>query len=125
MRKLPGSQDGLCGNFNCDPDDDAMAALEKRGLAAAIDPAESLFKFAVGPRPPANVMTPVKHPVSTSDIMDNCPATVKAQASKLCAALEGAEKRACIVDACAAKDVSVVKASVAAGALEQDVSRKN
>jgi len=46
-RKIAGSQDGLCGNFNCNQEDDSMDALRVRGLAGPLPMARSLF-----PEPP-------------------------------------------------------------------------
>lgn len=42
-KKVPTGQDGYCGNFNCDKDDDSLDALRSRGVADPVARAESLF----------------------------------------------------------------------------------
>lgn len=43
MRRLHGGQDGYCGNFNCEVDDDEPEALRQRGLGDEIPEEQSLF----------------------------------------------------------------------------------
>mmetsp|Transcript_62411 Transcript_62411/g.145251 ORF Transcript_62411/g.145251 Transcript_62411/m.145251 type:complete len:939 (+) Transcript_62411:39-2855(+) len=94
-RKVPGEQDGYCGNFNCNKEDDNLEALRKRGMAEPIPAGESLFKY--GKKPPAWVMTKVAVPS-----IKDCDPRVKAKAVRRCKGLPNGEEKACIFDACAA-----------------------
>mmetsp|Transcript_147206 Transcript_147206/g.472802 ORF Transcript_147206/g.472802 Transcript_147206/m.472802 type:complete len:1055 (-) Transcript_147206:119-3283(-) len=46
-RKIQGGQEGYCGNFNCNPDDDLLEQLQAKGLAGPVPLNESVF-----PEPP-------------------------------------------------------------------------
>eukprot|EP00418_Pyrodinium_bahamense_P059511 CAMPEP_0179186740 /NCGR_PEP_ID=MMETSP0796-20121207/92632_1 /TAXON_ID=73915 /ORGANISM="Pyrodinium bahamense, Strain pbaha01" /LENGTH=685 /DNA_ID=CAMNT_0020890753 /DNA_START=81 /DNA_END=2136 /DNA_ORIENTATION=+ len=94
MPKLPGQQDGWCGNFNCAGEDDGVESLEARSVAGEVPAGESLFKD--GPAPPAWVMTKVAPPS-----LKDCKPEVKAAAEAQCAGLTKGEKEACIFDKCA------------------------
>jgi len=93
-RKVQGGQDGLCGNFNCNQDDDSLEALKQRGMAATMAPAESLFRFAAAA--PAWMMKRVAPPS-----LRECDPSVRAKAEKLCNGLPDGGEAACIFDACA------------------------
>jgi len=93
--KLQGEQDGWCGNFNCDQDDDSIEGLRARGVLSQVPAADSLFNGS--PDPPAWVMKKVEPPS-----LKECPATIKAAAEEQCANLPNGEKESCVFDACAA-----------------------
>lgn len=97
MRKLPGDVDGYCGNFNCNADDDTMAALEMRGLAAPL--AVSSFTL----KPPAATQAASGAPAPT--INDCAPALLKS-AQNACAGMEAALAQSCIYDVCASGSAS-------------------
>jgi len=93
-RKISGGQDGLCGNFNCNQEDDSLEALERRGMAATVDPGQSLFRLAAAA--PAWMMKRVAPPS-----LQDCDPNVRAEAVKRCAGLPAGGEEACIFDACA------------------------
>jgi len=99
-KKLDGYQDGYCGNFNCDQDDDALGALQSRGMASPISAAESIF--AQGEAAPAWSMQKVVSPT-----LEDCDPKLKAKAEKQCRGLPNGEEEACIFDACATNSTEV------------------
>jgi len=102
-KKLTGQQDGYCGNFNCNQDDDTMEEIKKRGLADPIPEQESLFRS--GLKAPKASMTRTG-PVPS---LKNCKPDLKKKAEKACTGLPPAETDACVFDVCAAQ--STVMAS--------------
>jgi len=107
-RKVHGKQDGYCGNFNCDKNDDSLESLRKRGMMDPIPAEQSLFQHSS--RPPAWVMKKVATPS-----MKDCDPTVKARAVRKCRGLPNGEEAACIFDACVANRSAV--ADVEAGVM--------
>jgi len=93
-RKIEGGQDGLCGNFNCNQEDDSLEALERRGMAANVAPGQSLFRVAA--TTPAWMMKRVAPPS-----LQECDPSVRAEAVKRCKGLPDGGEEACIFDACA------------------------
>jgi len=93
-RKIEGGQDGLCGNFNCNQEDDSLEALERRGMAATVAPGQSLFRLAAAA--PAWMM---KHVAPPS--LQECDPIVRAEAVKRCKWVTDGSEEACIFDACA------------------------
>jgi len=92
MRRIPG-QDGLCGNFNCDWNDDSQASLKSKGLLYPIATAQSLF--------PSILDSPQGWDTATGpspdEIMDMCPQSVKQNAG--CSGTPS-EMESCLFDAC-------------------------
>lgn len=86
------NQDGQCGNFNGDPEDDSRAALKQRlgSSSAWVADEDLLFKER----------TPV---VKTADpSIDDCAADKMPLAEKLCgkASWNGIPEKECIIDVC-------------------------
>lgn len=95
MRKVKGKQDGYCGNFNCDPEDDTLPELEKRQYKGPCEAEDSLFRSA--PEGPRNQ----SHAKGLIPSLENCDPDVLKQAKVNCASA-GRMKNACILDTCAA-----------------------
>jgi hypothetical protein len=115
-KKAPGTQDGYCGNFNCEPDDDAVEELKSRGLGAPIDQKVSLFASSGSKLgPPAS---PATAPV---DALDSCDPKVKTDAEEKCKGLEEFQRKDCVFDACAAGDTAAAVSDAAVGALAKEV----
>jgi len=114
-RKLPGQQDGFCGNFNCDPDDDITPALRARGIGEAVANSESVFSEAA----PGVAAAEVKNvaPIDPA----SCNPALLPQAKEKCASLAEAERNACVIDVCEAGSTEVAALEVATGKLEQSV----
>jgi len=93
-RKIKGGQDGLCGNFNCNQEDDSLQELARRGMANTVAPGQNLFRLA--PAGPA-WMTKQVAPPSLQD----CDPSVRAEAAKRCKGTPDGGEEACIFDACA------------------------
>jgi hypothetical protein len=99
MVQQPDGQDGHCGNFNGDPDDDTLELIGKR--AGAPVPAEaSLF-------PPRNESGSVSPAPEKNATLADCPSETKVKAQSLCrVAFSGTTDRAqeqvaaCIFDVC-------------------------
>jgi len=104
-RKVPGSQDGYCGNFNCIKDDDSLEALRQRGMADTIPEGESLFRY--GKKAPAWVMKKVATPS-----LEDCDPAVRAKATVACKGLPNGEAEACVFDACAANRTEVAREDI-------------
>lgn len=87
MRRVPG-QSGLCGNFNCNQEDDEVNIMgEFEASPSAFPPQLSSpagWRIRTGPSP--------------DEVMATCPDHVKQSAG--CGDLAEAEKRSCIFDAC-------------------------
>jgi len=95
--KVPGGQDGLCGNFNCNQDDDGVDALKQRGMADPIPAGQSLFAHAAAAAP-AWVMKRVAPPS-----LEECDPGVRSEAVRRCRGLANGGEEACIFDACATR----------------------
>mmetsp|Transcript_45663 Transcript_45663/g.141549 ORF Transcript_45663/g.141549 Transcript_45663/m.141549 type:complete len:676 (+) Transcript_45663:113-2140(+) len=119
-KKRPGDQDGFCGNFNCDQDDDSKDALWKRGWFRPLPENESIFARSPAPPPDRKKKQPTKSP------LDNCDPTLKQKALQACASLPKQDQEACVFDACAAGAVDVAAADLATIAADQasDVQQK-
>jgi len=87
MPKQP-NQDGHCGNFNGDPEDDKRLAIRARVGTTGVDPSVLLF----------NTKTPVVQ-ADRPDI-NNCPEDRADQAKSACQAKGAQEMAACMVDVC-------------------------
>jgi len=92
MRRLPDQQ-GFCGNFNCDWNDDNAANLKAQGLYSPIPQAQTLFPPSLSS--PRGWDTP-KGP-SPAEIMAACPGSVKQSAG--CPGTL-TEQESCLFDAC-------------------------
>lgn len=101
-KKLEGHQDGYCGNFNCNQGDDALGALQSRGMASPISADESIF--TKGQAAPAWSMKKVVSPT-----LKDCDPKLKAKAEKQCRGLPNGEEEACIFDACASNSTELSK----------------
>merc|ERR1712204_1976 len=87
MPKQP-NQDGHCGNFNGDPEDDKRLAIRARVGTTGVDPSVLLF----------NTKTPVVQ-ADRPDI-NNCPEDRADQAKSVCQSKGAQELAACMVDVC-------------------------
>mmetsp|Transcript_243 Transcript_243/g.542 ORF Transcript_243/g.542 Transcript_243/m.542 type:complete len:697 (-) Transcript_243:102-2192(-) len=105
-KKLPVAQDGYCGNFNCDPADDVITALTKRGLGGTLPPEDSLF----APLTATQFQMAVSGKIPSAA---DCNATMLAQAKTACHALAEPHKSDCLFDVCAAGTTAVVADSIA------------
>jgi len=112
MKKLPGEQDGYCGNFNCVQLDETVHELAKRGHADQIPVASSLFRDAPTQAP---WMLTDKGPAPK---LEDCPEDLKEKAAIACQNSRTGEKEACMYDVCAAKDTAVAKEDIEAGHVE-------
>jgi len=92
MRKLP-DQDGFCGNFNCDWNDDTVASLKAKGLYDPVAPAATLFPPGLDSPPGWDT----RQGPSPKEIMAQCPEEVKQTAG--CFGTP-AEQESCLFDAC-------------------------
>jgi len=118
--KAPGSQDGYCGNFNCNQDDDSKEALADRGLAASIPHKLSLFHDSGGQIPRHMLLgegEPAHNPVN------DCDPSLKSQAEEQCRILHESEwqRFACVYDACARKEVSGARRDIALDAWQEEL----
>jgi len=82
------NQDGHCGNFNGNPEDDRRLLIRSRVGSTGVDPSVLLF----------NTKTPVVQ-ADRPDI-NNCPEDRAAQAKAACQAKGATELPACMVDVC-------------------------
>jgi len=114
-RKMAGPQDGYCGNFNCEKEDDSLEQLKARGMAQPMPAAESLFKY--GRPAPKWVMTKVDRPS-----LKDCDPVIRAQAVEECKGLPNGEDEACIFDACATNKTEVATEDAGLLALPFDCS---
>lgn len=101
-KKLEGRQDGYCGNFNCDQGDDALGALQSRGMASPISADESIFTQDQDQAAPAWSMKKVVSPT-----LRDCDPKLKDKAEKQCRGLPNGEEEACIFDACASNSTEL------------------
>merc|ERR1740123_1347935 len=90
-------QDGWCGNFNCDAEDDYVPKLKERGVAQGIQGPDSLFASA-----PADVPHQTVKPDHCPKTLNDCPAAVVAQAKTKCAGEPAGTKDGCELDFCLA-----------------------
>jgi len=118
-RKLEFAQDGYCGNFNCDPNDDSAEELGRRSLAGKLSKTDSVFRFGSGKTPPS-YQTDATGKVHGSK---DCPKEIMKKAYHECSMREIAEQEACIFDVCAARDPSVATAENEIAALDEEVER--
>jgi len=102
-KKLPGEQDGYCGNFNCNKDDDTLEGIRKRGMADPIPTEESLFRS--GLKAPKWSMKVTGHTPS----LEHCDPALKNKAIKECRGLPPSETEACVFDACTAKSAVMAR----------------
>mmetsp|Transcript_101162 Transcript_101162/g.200935 ORF Transcript_101162/g.200935 Transcript_101162/m.200935 type:complete len:684 (+) Transcript_101162:44-2095(+) len=112
--KVPGGQDGLCGNFNCNQNDDDLDSLQQRGVADPIPAGQSLFAHAAAAAP-AWVMKRVAPPS-----LEECDPSVRAEAVKRCRGLADGGAEACIFDACATHVGAGPPATVPVRAIQMD-----
>lgn len=120
-RKTEGLQDGYCGNFNCNPDDDGgPTSLLASKLGTPLAP-KSLFRF--GSRTPLpEYMTNASGRVHT---VSDCPPQLLSEASKRCGVIrDDAEQAACIFDVCAARDANVAGREAALAGLALEVQHE-
>jgi len=82
------NQDGHCGNFNGNPEDDKRLMIRSRVGSTGVDPSQLLF----------NTKTPVVQ-ANRPDI-NNCPEDRAQQARAACQAKGATEMNACMVDVC-------------------------
>jgi hypothetical protein len=101
MQKLDG-MDGLCGNFNCNQEDDLLNWLEKRGMSSPIPDTQSLFRGL--PTPP-DWVTEQREDFDVSE----CDPAVRYRAEKDCLKVNHGERMACIYDACAEDRAAAVE----------------
>jgi len=90
MAPRKGGQDGTCGNFNGNADDDSVAAIQARG-AYRVAPNELLFHTATPAKPMPDV---------------HCPPGKKAAARATCLKERPEVKEGPLLDACI-KDVCI------------------
>jgi hypothetical protein len=119
MQKLEYAMDGLCGNFNCDPDDDDAAALKTRSVVDALSWSDSNFKKS-------GTLHEKKFEKGTvdEDVLTDCDHDLLEKGREACGANNGvddAQAKACLVDVCTAKDVSVATLDVETVGVEQEV----
>lgn len=93
MRALPGGQDGWCGNFNCDAEDDTLVKLTERVMQGDLG-VDSLFAKA------AEAPYYQTHPAGPVPSLESCDPAVLLEAEKICAN-EGRMKNSCMLDECA------------------------
>mmetsp|Transcript_6345 Transcript_6345/g.18139 ORF Transcript_6345/g.18139 Transcript_6345/m.18139 type:complete len:863 (-) Transcript_6345:310-2898(-) len=107
-KKVPGQQDGLCGNFDCNQDDDSED-LARRGLSEPLAVADSMF---AGNAPQPLGVVPRK-----ADVLAACDPQVRGAAESTCSRLPEWQRDGCIFDACARNDEKQIPQDVALGAL--------
>merc|ERR1740123_2187078 len=90
------SQDGLCGNFNCNQQDDSMQALILRGMADPIPEEQSHFRKT--PSPPKWVLRQRGQAPS----LESCDPEVRRRAENDCGTLPEEKRDECIIAACTA-----------------------
>merc|ERR1712203_648482 len=126
MVQQPGGQDGHCGNFNGDPDDDTEELIDERGEAPVL-PELSLL-------PPLDETGTAAVTVDKGISLSDCQADKRAKAEVLCKAAFAAQDMpsqqimdACIFDVCfggeafAGADAAAEHASTHESALTPDV----
>jgi len=112
MRPLPGGQDGHCGNFNGEADDDTEQLVTGRSAGSSISEEESLFSL------PATTLPSMQ----TTLTLDDCAEDRKVEAIRLCREVENQAtlsvdmdlfEDSCIFDVCFA-DISFASEDLAA-----------
>merc|ERR1719401_1567881 len=98
MVQQPGGQDGHCGNFNGNPNDDTKELIDERAGAPVLVEASL---FPPGSESGSKAATPDRDAISLAD----CPSATSTKARKLCEAAFGAmvakdQVEACIFDVC-------------------------
>jgi len=119
MQKLEFPMDGLCGNFDCNPDDEDLAALVSRGLGGALSWQDSNFHFATGTFHEKDFVKGS----GNEDVLANCDQDLLAKGREACGAGKGvddAQAKACLFDVCEAKSVDVAAIDVETVSIEQD-----
>merc|ERR1719393_898168 len=94
MRKLPNGQDGFCGNFNCEPDDDHLIHLRERSMSEELGHMSLFHKHGVGMAPHYQT-----HPAGPVPSLKTCAPEILREAEMLCA--NDRQKHSCMLDECA------------------------
>jgi len=122
-KKLPGGQDGYCGNFNCDAEDDVAEALQSRRVADKVGQSLSLF--------PEKLAAPSVQlrPHGGRPGLEDCSEDRKKRYRALCrkhgdgshSEMAQAVEDACVVDCCSSSDSceKIAVADMPMGELEQ------
>jgi len=120
MQKLEYAMDGLCGNFNCDPDDEDHKALAARSMISALTWGESNFEKADGTFSEKEF----KKGTVDEEVLTKCDPDLLAKGREACGTGKGvddAQAKACLVDVCEAKSVDVATMDVETVSIEQEV----
>jgi len=122
MQKLEYPMDGLCGNFNCDPDDEDEAALSSRGESAALEWQESNFQLSEGT---FHEKVYAKGEAA-EEVLQNCDPELLKSGRDACGFKQGSgvdevNANACLVDVCMAGNVDVAQMDVETVEVEQEV----
>mmetsp|Transcript_124881 Transcript_124881/g.278812 ORF Transcript_124881/g.278812 Transcript_124881/m.278812 type:complete len:846 (+) Transcript_124881:122-2659(+) len=114
-KKLPVPQDGFCGNFNCDGDDDTFRALHDRGMHHKVPKEKSIFDVRL--KATKFQMTETGKVPTT----ENCEISLLNKAKASCSKLPEPHKTDCIFDVCASGDTKVASESLAIEEVDEQV----
>jgi hypothetical protein len=118
MSRLPGKQDGLCGNFNCNGDDDHVEQLRARGYMDALTQQESTFALQADVKPAV-----IQQGSVPEDLLERCDKALLDQGKVACGKkhLHDALVTACLIDVCMANSLSVAALDDALGNVEEQI----
>jgi hypothetical protein len=123
MQKLEYAMDGLCGNFNCDTDDDDAAALADRSMVGALSWSESNFEKADG----TFHERAFKKGIGEEDmieVLQNCDPDLKKKGEEACGkgnGVDDVQAQACLFDVCESGSLDVAAMEVETVSVEQEV----
>jgi hypothetical protein len=120
MQKLECAMDGLCGNFNCDPDDENQAALAARSQTTVLTWQNSNFELSEGTFHEKEF----EKGTVDEDVLTNCDPDLLTQGREACGTGNGVDDiqaKACLVDVCEAKSVDVALMDKETVAIEEEV----
>jgi len=119
MQKLEYPMDGLCGNFNCDPDDEDAAALAVRSQTTVLSWQDSNFRLSDG----TFSEKAFQRGAVDDDVLANCDPDLLAQGREACSksGVDDAQAQACLLDVCEAKSVDVAALDVETVGVEEEV----
>lgn len=122
QKRLDG-QDGYCGNFNCNQEDDSKEELARRGVAAHVLPSENLFEISGRNAARGKAKNqPSKHNLeSKRQVINACDPSLKARAQQKCSTIVENLREDCVFDACAANSTKVIADSIAASDFEEGI----
>jgi hypothetical protein len=118
MKKLEVGMDGLCGDFDCNPDDEDAQSLEQRKDSHVLDWKESAFHLA------GDTFHEKEFIKGTPESLENCDKDLLEKGREKCGFNKGvpsSEANACLEDVCAAGTVDVAAMDVETVGAEEEI----